>query len=67
MYILLTGKPPYNGRDENAILEQVKNTPLHIDSNNALNLSSDARNLLEKLLIVDPKNRISATNALAHK
>lgn len=67
MFILLTGKPPYNGRDEKVILEQVKSTPLQIDRRDWPNLSSEAIDLLQHLLIVVPKDRISAKDALDHQ
>ena len=67
MFILLTGKPPYNGRNEKAILDQVKNTPLHINSEDWPNLSKESIDLLNDLLIVSPKNRITAQSALEHK
>ena len=67
MFILLTGKPPYNGRDERIILDQVKNSPLQISSADWPNISVDAINLLQNLLIVDYKDRISAKHALEHR
>ncbi|OMJ74115.1 hypothetical protein SteCoe_27035 [Stentor coeruleus] len=66
MFILLTGKPPYNGRDEKAILNQVKTTPLHIERRDWPNLSQESIDLLQKLLIVGHKDRISARDALLH-
>lgn len=67
MFILLTGKPPYNGRDEKVILEQVKNTPLQITNADWPNISNDAIDLLQHLLIVNYKDRISAKQALEHR
>ena len=67
MFILLTGRPPYNGRDENMILGQVKNTPLQIQKKDWPNLSQDAVDFLQNLLVVSPKSRFSARKALEHQ
>lgn len=67
MFILLTGKPPYNGRDEKAILDQVKNTPLQIEKRDWPNLSPEAIDLMQSLLVVSPKDRITAKDALNHQ
>ena len=67
MFILLTGRPPYNGRDENMILDQVKNTPLQIQKKDWPNLSQDAVDFLQNLLVVSPKSRFSARKALEHQ
>lgn len=45
-------------RDRNIISRKIKNL---------VNLTSQSENLLEKLLEIDPKNRISAQEALNHE
>lgn len=67
LYILLTGKPPYNCRDEKAILKRIKTSPLVINKADWPHLSPDAIDLLQQLLVVSPKHRISAKTALEHK
>mmetsp|Transcript_26350 Transcript_26350/g.40212 ORF Transcript_26350/g.40212 Transcript_26350/m.40212 type:complete len:88 (-) Transcript_26350:409-672(-) len=64
MYILLTGKAPYFGNDDERIISQVKkghyNRRLLQDSR----ISKQAQTLIDKLLNKDPKQRLSAEEAL---
>lgn len=66
MYILLTGEPPFNGKNDNDILKSVKVGKYPTSSNEYKWLSSDAKDLIKKLLTVDAKSRISAADALDH-
>ncbi|OMJ87090.1 hypothetical protein SteCoe_11238 [Stentor coeruleus] len=66
MYILLTGRPPYSGKDTETILQQVKECPLIITPFKVLGLSSESVNLLQMLLRVSPESRISAREAVSH-
>jgi len=60
MYILLTGKAPYFGNDDERIIAQAKkgifNRKLLIDTQ----VSKQALTLIDKLLEKDPKLRLSA-------
>ena len=49
-----------------AILAQVKNSPLSILAENYPNLSSEAVDFMQKMLNVDPNKRISAQESLLH-
>ena len=64
MYILLTGKAPYFGNDDDRIISQVKkgsyNKKLLIDSK----ISKQAQTLIDKLLNKDYKQRLTADEAL---
>ncbi|CAG9318850.1 unnamed protein product [Blepharisma stoltei] len=66
MYILLTGKPPYSGKNETEILEQIKTSPLKISQENLSGLSEACVHLITQLLQVDPDSRIPAKDALIH-
>lgn len=66
MYILLTGKPPYYGRDAETILKNVKRSPFVLTANKKSGISSEAADLLGKLLAINPEFRISARNAMMH-
>lgn len=66
MYILLTGRPPYVGRDNKAILNQVKNSPFKVTSENCKGLSTEAISLLKELLKVNVNSRASAREAVKH-
>ena len=66
MYILLTGKPPYTGKDTETILKQVRHTPLVITPFKVLGLSKESVNLLQLLLTHAPEARITAREAVKH-
>ena len=66
-YILLSGTPPFGGRNEKQIMENVKGGQYNF--NNAVwnNVSDDAKDFVKKLLTIDPTHRMSAKEALNHK
>ncbi|CAG9334190.1 unnamed protein product [Blepharisma stoltei] len=66
MFVLLTGRPPYRGKNVAEILAQIKAAPLQISQESIPRLSSEAADLLQKLLEISPKNRIEAREALRH-
>ena len=66
MYILLTGRPPFDGNDDDEILENVKKGVFDKQSYPYPLLSSHSKDLINKLLQYDPKKRISADQALEH-
>lgn len=66
LYILLTGIPPYQGRDNKSILEKVKHRPFKITSGNSAGLSQDAINFLKRLLQLNMSLRFSAKESVGH-
>lgn len=66
LYVLLTGKPPYSGKDDKTILYQVRNSPLSIDDQDFTDFSPEVVDLLKKMLTVDPNSRIAAIEAVGH-
>ena len=66
MYILLTGRPPFDGNDDDEILENVKKGVFDKSSYPYPLLSSQSKDLIDKLLQYDPKKRISADQAIEH-
>lgn len=67
MYILLTGQPPYPGKDSKAILQLIRSSPLIISEAIVPGVSLSALDLLTKMLTVDPKMRVNAKTALNHE
>lgn len=66
MYIMLTGSPPFDGRDDDSILKHVSSGKYGTSSKNYKNLSNNAKDLIAKLLEYDSSKRITARNALSH-
>eukprot|EP00358_Blepharisma_japonicum_P004041 CAMPEP_0202945518 /NCGR_PEP_ID=MMETSP1395-20130829/6559_1 /ASSEMBLY_ACC=CAM_ASM_000871 /TAXON_ID=5961 /ORGANISM="Blepharisma japonicum, Strain Stock R1072" /LENGTH=225 /DNA_ID=CAMNT_0049645639 /DNA_START=687 /DNA_END=1364 /DNA_ORIENTATION=- len=67
MYILLTGKPPFDGATEVEILNHIKQEKYNSESTAAFKaLSREAKNLIKRLLAPE-KERITALNALEHE
>ena len=67
MYFLLAARPPFGGEEDDEIIESVKLGRYDLESHPFNNLSPDCKDLLQKLLTNDPKQRISAQEALEHK
>ena len=66
MYVMLTGKPPYQGTDERVILDQIQQSPLIVSKSYLPSLSQSAFDLLQGLLEINPKKRLNAKQALSH-
>ncbi len=66
MYILLSGKPPFDGLDDKEIIKKVKKGEIHVNTIEWKKKSRDAIDLLKKMMTKDPEKRISAMEALAH-
>ena len=65
LYILLSGLPPFNGREDEEIMENVKIGKYSLSGVRWDAISSEAKALIEKMLTFDYKDRISARDALA--
>ena len=63
LYILLTGKPPFGG-SEDEIIRKIKRG--FYDESELRLKSEESRNLIKKLLEMNPNNRLSAYEALKH-
>jgi Ca2+-binding EF-hand superfamily protein/tRNA A-37 threonylcarbamoyl transferase component Bud32 len=62
MYLLLEGKLPFNSEDNSQVVKQI----LELEPTIKDFLSENAKDLLMKLLVKNPKNRITAKDALIH-
>ena len=66
MYILISGKPPFDGANDQEILENVSNANPDYSGPLWNKVSSEGKDLVRKLLCKDVKKRSSAQNALKH-
>nr|GEU98256.1 calcium-dependent protein kinase 26-like [Tanacetum cinerariifolium] len=66
LYILLCGVPPFWGESENEIFEEVLRGKLDFTSDPWPSISNSAKDLVRKMLVRDPKKRITAHGVLCH-
>lgn len=66
LYILLCGFPPFYDETAAGLYEQIKNGDYEFPDPYWTNISKDAKDLVQKLLTVDPKKRITPEKVLSH-
>ncbi|XP_048582772.1 phosphorylase b kinase gamma catalytic chain, skeletal muscle/heart isoform isoform X2 [Nematostella vectensis] len=66
LYTLLCGFPPFWHRRQVVMLRNIMNGKYNFSSPEWEDVSNDAKNLIKKLLVVHPKERITASDALKH-
>jgi len=66
LYILLCGFPPFYEEELPALFDQILNARYDFPSPWWDNISRDAKDLVNKLLEIDPKKRLTATQVKAH-
>ncbi|OMJ72145.1 hypothetical protein SteCoe_29483 [Stentor coeruleus] len=66
LYVLLSGTPPFNGKDNNEILMNVYNGSYTFRPKTFKSVSDYAKDLISRLLTKDPNHRITAQEAYMH-
>ena len=70
MFILLTGKPPFNGKSNTGIFKGIMDSDAvlahHFKGSPWPSISAEAKELLSALLTRDPEVRMTAAQALTH-
>ncbi|KAH8585113.1 calmodulin-domain kinase 1 [Cryptosporidium sp. chipmunk genotype I] len=66
LYILLSGTPPFYGKNEYDILKRVETGKYAFDLPQWRSISDDAKDLIRKMLTFHPSLRITATQCLEH-
>lgn len=64
LFILLCGYPPFDGETDDEIMEGVISKEIIYEDNEWKNLSQEAKSFVQKLLIKDYNNRITAEDSL---
>jgi len=67
LYILLCGRPPFDGENDEEILENVSKGLYKIQGPIWQRVSSEGIDLIKKMLTYEADKRISAPQALAHQ
>lgn len=66
LYILLSGVPPFWAETEQGIFEQVLHGDLDFESDPWPSISESAKDLVRRMLIRDPRKRLTAHEVLCH-
>ena len=66
LYLLLSGKPPFPGKQDKDILMKVERGIYAFRGEQWRKVSNEAQDLVSRLLCYNPKTRISASEALNH-
>ena len=66
LYSFLSGKKPFDGEEMSDLLVKIKKGKFNFRYPAFNNVSEDAKDLIRKLLKVEPDDRISAKDALQH-
>jgi len=66
LYILLSGKPPFDGNDDKEIVNSVRLGTYSLSGPEWKNISAEAKDLIKKMLTYEITQRISAELALNH-
>lgn len=64
MFILLSGNPPFEGKDDDEVLRQVVKGKFSLSTPEWHEISDEAKDLIRSLLKYNPEERISAAEAL---
>lgn len=66
LFILLSGEPPFYHEDNFELFELIKKCQYDLDKPVWKQISDDAKDLISKLLVVDPEKRIKAAEIQNH-
>ena len=66
LYILVTGKPPFDGKNDNEIMHKIKNGIVDYHNQKFMNSTIECQDLIKKLLEIKIDKRLSAKSALKH-
>ena len=64
LYILLSGKPPFDGDNDEEITEQVKMGAIQLKGEAWEHISKPGKSMIKKMLTIDSRLRITAKEAL---
>ncbi|OMJ69064.1 hypothetical protein SteCoe_33317 [Stentor coeruleus] len=66
LYIILCGNPPFTGKAKHEIFNSIQRSEYNFSSKCWSGISEKAKDLIRKLLVSDPRDRISINDALKH-
>ena len=66
LYVLFKGEYPFTGNNQNELISNISNGYIDLSSPPFDTVSPEAKDLIQKMIKVDIKTRISASKALEH-
>ena len=66
LYVFMSGYLPFQGENRNDVFSKIQSAKYHFNHAEFKVVSDEAKDLIAKLLVVDPKKRLSAGDALQH-
>ena len=66
LYMLIVGRAPFDGKNDDEIIDNIKKGKFNDKHKKLLNASSEVQDLVKNLLKVNVKKRFSASDALKH-
>ena len=66
LYLLVSGIPPFDGSNDNEILHKVLKGEFNFNYQPFKAVSSECKDLIKKLLVLNPDRRLTAQEALNH-
>lgn len=67
LYILLCGYPPFNAKNQKSLFKLIKRGLYQFHDSHWTHVSEGAKEMIAHLLLVDPEQRLSASDALRTK
>ena len=66
LYMMLVGRAPFDGEDDEEIIANIEKGQFNRNHRKLVNASAEIQDLVNKLLELNPKKRLSAAKALKH-
>ena len=67
LYVFMSGYLPFQGDNRNDVFNKIQQARFHFNHVEFKEVSEEVIDLIKNLLVVDPKQRLSAGDALNHK
>lgn len=67
LYVLVTGQQPFRGKDQEHVFEHISEGKYDVKLLNRQKCTKQLKDLIKKILVTDPKKRISVDSALKHE
>lgn len=67
VFLLLSGNLPFMGRSQKELFRKIVSGKYEFDEDDWCDVSVEAKDMVIKLLVLDPDQRMSSTDALKHK